>query len=160
MLPVPISHIKETEQRTFANEREILYQILFDMKKDIGDLKQVVANIISESKNNSNVSESSNYLDSQLPVIKPDKTSVTLPVDFKVPDLNKTIQQKNIEKDDDIQDATEYSEEARSLHEIEKEMIIKALDRNNGKRKLAAKELKISERTLYRKIKEYKLEDL
>ena len=160
LLPVPISHIKETEQRTFANEREILYQILFDMKKDIGDLKQVVANIISESKNNSNVSESSNYLDSQLPVIKPDKTSVTLPVDFKVPDLNKTIQQKNIEKDDDIQDATEYSEEARSLHEIEKEMIIKALDRNNGKRKLAAKELKISERTLYRKIKEYKLEDL
>lgn len=160
LLPVPISHIKETEQRTFSNEREILYQILFDMKKDIGDLKQVVANIISEPKNASNVSESSNYIDSQLPVIKPDKTSVTLPVEFTIPDLNKTIQPKANIKNDDIQDATEYSEEARSLYDIEKEMIIKALDRNNGKRKLAAKELKISERTLYRKIKEYKLEDL
>lgn len=160
LLPVPISHIKETEQRTFSNEREILYQILFDMKKDIGDLKQVVANILSEPKNASNVSESSNYIDSQLPVIKPDKTSVTLPVEFNIPDLNKTIQPNANIKNDDIQDATEYSEEARSLYDIEKEMIIKALDRNNGKRKLAAKELKISERTLYRKIKEYKLEDL
>jgi transcriptional regulator with PAS, ATPase and Fis domain len=60
--------------------------------------------------------------------------------------------------DDDIQDTEEYVEETLSLDEVEKEMIRKALERHHGKRKNAAKDLKISERTLYRKIKEYGLE--
>jgi DNA-binding NtrC family response regulator len=160
LLPVPISHIIETEQKTFANEREILYQILFDMKKDIGDLKKVVSNIISDSQNASNMSESTNYVNTQLPIINSDKTSVSLPVELNIPDLSKPIKPKTGRKDTEILDATEYSEETRSLQDLEKEMIIKALERNNGKRKLAADELKISERTLYRKIKEYKLENL
>ncbi len=57
----------------------------------------------------------------------------------------------------DIQEATEYEEAALSISEVEKEMIAKALERHNGKRKLAANDLGISERTLYRKIKEYNL---
>lgn len=57
----------------------------------------------------------------------------------------------------DIQEATEYEETALSISEVEKEMIAKALERHNGKRKLAANDLGISERTLYRKIKEYNL---
>ena len=60
--------------------------------------------------------------------------------------------------DDDIQDTEIYDEENLSLDDVEKELIRKALDRHHGKRKLAAKDLKISERTLYRKIKEYGLE--
>ena len=60
--------------------------------------------------------------------------------------------------DDDIQDTEEYVEENLSLDEVEKEMIRKALERHHGRRKNAAKDLKISERTLYRKIKEYGLE--
>jgi transcriptional regulator with PAS, ATPase and Fis domain len=60
--------------------------------------------------------------------------------------------------DDDIQDTEEYVEETLSLDEVEKEMIRKALERHRGKRKNAAQDLKISERTLYRKIKEYGLE--
>ena len=61
--------------------------------------------------------------------------------------------------DDDIQDTEEYVEETpQSLDEVEKDMIRKALERHHGKRKNAAKDLKISERTLYRKIKEYGLE--
>ena len=60
--------------------------------------------------------------------------------------------------DDDIQDTEEYVEETLSLDEVEKEMIRKALERHHGRRKNAAKDLKISERTLYRKIKEYGLE--
>jgi transcriptional regulator with PAS, ATPase and Fis domain len=65
-------------------------------------------------------------------------------------------------KDDEeeIQEAAEYEERALSLEDVEKEMIVKALERHNGKRKPAANDLKISERTLYRKIKEYKLENL
>jgi len=59
----------------------------------------------------------------------------------------------------EIQEATEYEESALSISEVEKEMILKALERHNGKRKLAAGDLGISERTLYRKIKEYSLED-
>ena len=60
--------------------------------------------------------------------------------------------------DDDIQDTEEYVEENLSLDEVEKEMIRKALERHHGRRKNAAMDLKISERTLYRKIKEYGLE--
>ncbi len=60
--------------------------------------------------------------------------------------------------DDDIQDTEVYVEETLSLDEVEKEMIKKALERHHGRRKLAAKDLNISERTLYRKIKEYDLE--
>jgi transcriptional regulator with PAS, ATPase and Fis domain len=62
------------------------------------------------------------------------------------------------EEDDDIQDAEEYVEETLSLDEVEKELIRKALGKHHGKRKSAAKDLKISERTLYRKIKEYALD--
>ena len=60
--------------------------------------------------------------------------------------------------DEDIQDTEEYVEETLSLDEVEKEMIRKALERHHGRRKNAAKDLRISERTLYRKIKEYGLE--
>ncbi len=61
---------------------------------------------------------------------------------------------------DDIQEAIEYEEEAMSIQEVEREMIVKALERNEGKRRQAAKDLQISERTLYRKIKEYNLDHL
>ena len=60
----------------------------------------------------------------------------------------------------DFQEATEYVEESMSLQEVEREMIVEALKRHEGKRKLAANDLKISERTLYRKLKEYNLDDL
>ena len=65
---------------------------------------------------------------------------------------------KQMPMDDDIQGTEEYVEETLSLDEVEKEMIRKALDRHHGKRKNAAKDLNISERTLYRKIKEYGLD--
>lgn len=133
MLPVSVSKIQESEYKSFANEREILYQVLFDMKKDISDLKQVVNNIVDESI---------------------DHTRVAVPVKYEHFTENITI---NETENNDIQDATEYEESALSISEVEKDMIAKALERHNGKRKLAAKDLGISERTLYRKIKEYDL---
>ena len=65
---------------------------------------------------------------------------------------------KSVSKNDHIEDTEEYVEESLSLEDVEKDMIRKALDRHKGKRKFAAQELGISERTLYRKINEYGLE--
>ena len=79
------------------------------------------------------------------------------PAPVPVPTINISAT-KQMPMDDDIQDTEEYVEETLSLDEVEKEMIRKALDRHHGKRKNAAKDLNISERTLYRKIKEYGLD--
>lgn len=142
MLPVSISKIRETEQRSFANEREILYKVLFDMKKDISDLKQVVNNMLSESGQ------------SQTSITTTDRTSINFPVKYEP--FHDNIRIDETEKND-VQEATEYVESTLSISEVEKDMIIKALERHNGTRKPAAKELGISERTLYRKIKEYNI---
>lgn len=136
MLPVAVNKIHESEHKSFANEREILYQVLFDMKKDISDLKQVVNSIIDDN-------------------VQHQSTSV-VPVKYESFSDNITIED-TATNDNDILEATEYEESTLSISEVEKEMIAKALERHNGKRKMAAKDLGISERTLYRKIKEYDL---
>ncbi|HBT86630.1 MAG TPA: sigma-54-dependent Fis family transcriptional regulator [Porphyromonadaceae bacterium] len=142
MLPVSLSKIHENEQKSFANEREILYQVLFDMKKDISDLKQVVNNIVEESGKHSPT------------IIPSDHPGVAVPVKYEPYADDFSISETD---HNDIQEATEYEESAMSISDVEKDMIAKALERHNGKRKLAAKDLGISERTLYRKIKEYDL---
>ncbi|NLJ00779.1 MAG: sigma-54-dependent Fis family transcriptional regulator [Bacteroidales bacterium] len=147
MLPISVSSLREADQKTFGSEREILYQVLFDMKKDISDLKQVVKNIMEESGSHT-----------PGPGILPgDHSQVPVPVKYeKYEAYPKNISLDGDERND-IQDATEYEESTMSISEVEKEMIAKALERHNGKRKLAAGDLGISERTLYRKIKEYNL---
>jgi transcriptional regulator with PAS, ATPase and Fis domain len=128
------------DQRIFNSEREILYQILFDMRKDINDLKKLVP---------------------ELGKINSQPADLTHPV-YQHP-VSPEIA-KNIVVEEPVLYADEYEEEVKepeitlSLDEVEKEMIRKALERNKGKRRNAALELKISERTLYRKIKEYGLE--
>lgn len=155
MLPVPLSQLHDTEQKSFANEREILYQVLFDMKKDITDLKQVVKSIMKNPGQAASSFETTSTELQTASVIREDHAHVSVPVKYEA--LPKNIQLDEREKDD-IQEATEYEESALSISEVEKEMIIKALERHSGKRKLAAADLGISERTLYRKIKEYSLE--
>lgn len=122
--------------KSFDSEREILYQVLFDMRKDITDLKSLVHDIMA------------------------DKTAAPPIVNTQQP--VSTISIGHVEHtqqpDDDIQDTEEYIEESLSLNEVEKETIQRALDKNNGKRRGAARDLNISERTLYRKIKEYGLD--
>lgn len=124
--PVLVKH--EAEQKVFNSEREILYQVLFDMKKDVTELKKLVHEIMNGGV--------------QLPVV----------------DEPSYVQPHSIHSMPSIQDAEPYEEETLSLEEVEKEMIRKALEKHNGRRKNAAADLKISERTLYRKIKEYNLE--
>jgi len=116
---------KPQQEGGFENEREILYKVLFDMRRDITDLKAQV-NSLSQGK---------------APVPQP--VSI-IPSDTKA--------------DDDIQDTEVYVEETLSLDEVEKDMIKRALAKHGGKRRGAAQDLNISERTLYRKIREYNLE--
>jgi len=154
MLPVPVSQQNDSDHRSFANEREILYQVLFDMKKDITDLKQVVKNLM-EGTGNSSSSYDTDAAAMHSSLIRHEEADVSLPV--KLDTMPKKIKLQEHERGD-IQEATEYEESALSISEVEKEMIARALERHQGKRKLAATDLGISERTLYRKIKEYKLE--
>lgn len=149
MISLPAMYKKDDQ--TFNSEREILYKVLFDMKKDMNDLKQVVQNILAGNINH-NHSQSTEEVSSQ-PILV---TNRELPLKYTEPiasplSINEEIQEA---------ETPEYIEEHLSLQDVEKEMIKKALERHNGKRKDAAQDLKISERTLYRKIKEYKLEDL
>lgn len=129
----------QRQENSFENEREILYRVLFDMRRDITDLKDQVKKL------------SSGTVVEQSP-------SVNQPVSI-ITTKEQVARKITIDgADDDIQDTEEYVEESLSLNEVEKDMIKRALQKHGGKRKDAARDLNISERTLYRKIKEYNLE--
>ena len=141
----PVLVKAEQEQKQFNSEREILYQVLFDMRKDVNELKKLVHEIMSgQIPMTSDVHDLSS-VGSLSHVATP--TSFSQPIQAPVHTIHSTIQ-----------DAEDVEEETLSLEEVEKDMIRKALERHNGRRKNAAADLKISERTLYRKIKEYNLE--
>lgn len=129
------------QNKTFESEREILYQVLFDMRQDVTELKKLVHDIMTDKTQ----SVATPTVVNNVPTINIPASNVT--------------SQLPIQTEDDIQDTEEYVEESLSLDDLEKEMIRKALDKHHGKRKNAAKDLNISERTLYRKIKEYGLEN-
>ena len=146
-LPALISDNKS--ESDFSSEREILYKILFDMKRDLNELKKLTSNL---KKTTSNESE------------KLDDIQSLIPKKFK--EIDDSNNQNNVLLDDNYETKNDkYSfaeeiieEETLSIQDKELELIIKALERNNGRRKAAANELGISERTLYRKIKQYDLE--
>ena len=147
-LPALISENKK--EGDFNSEREILYKILFDMKRDLNELKKITNNLKSKSVDQSNTF---NDIDNLIPQeFDQSKNDIQPKSDF-----SKTNQ--STIKEDKYQFAEEIiEEETLSIQDKELELIIKALERNNGRRKAAAKELGISERTLYRKIKQYDLE--
>ncbi|MBO4529037.1 MAG: sigma-54-dependent Fis family transcriptional regulator [Paludibacteraceae bacterium] len=150
-----------SSDKSFSNEREILYQVLFDMKKDMNDLKKLVNDIIqSGNVDTSHLSVSDiQTMQTVFPesYTQPSPSVVSSPTTINT-GVTSGGSSSKIKDQRDIQDMEEYVEENLSLDEVEKEMIRKALERNNNKRKYAAQDLNISERTLYRKIKEYGLE--
>ena len=143
--------------KTFESEREILYQVLFDMRRDMNELKKLVNTLMSERGQTVPVNAQAV---TTVPYIQDADT--TLPATMvSTINMPNSPQSKVHMKEDDIQDTEEYIEETpMSLDEVEREMIKKALERHHGKRKNAAKDLNISERTLYRKIKEYGLDKI
>ena len=145
----------------FSNEREILYKVLFDMKNDLNDLKKLTLELM-KSGNSSNVQENNKSLIQK--IYGPNEEhSHTSEVASLVTTAGKKMPSEEFDEDDNFEDAhyliaeTVDNEETLRLDEKEIELIKKALERNNGKRKAAAEELGISERTLYRKIKQYDL---
>lgn len=144
----------DSQGKTFSSEREILYQVLFEMRQDVTELKKLVHNIMADK-----VATVAQAAPSTAVAYYPPTPSSVVPAATAatVPTINITSAKQHPEEDD-IQDTEEYVEESLSLDDVEKEMIRKALEKHHGKRKSAAKDLNISERTLYRKIKEYGLE--
>lgn len=145
---MPTLFSRSSNTKSFNDEREILYQVLFDMKKDMNELKKLVNNIIKQG--NINISGDSVY---EVPFFEQEQETAHIPT---IIDRQPPVQ-RIINPNEEIQDTEEYTEESLSLEESERRMIMKALEKHK-KRKDAAKDLKISERTLYRKIKEYGLE--
>jgi transcriptional regulator with PAS, ATPase and Fis domain len=139
------------DERSFNTEREILYQILFDMKKDVNDLKKLV-NTLMDRKDGSALPD--NGEESLL-----DRLYEEEDMRFTSPQpVTAQIHTKRV-SDAEIEDTEEIIEESLSLQDKEIELINKSLRKHQGKRKLAAQELGISERTLYRKIKEFGIEE-
>lgn len=139
---------KASSGKTFESERDILYQVLFDMRQDMAELRRQVNALMGGETPVSRTGSGYVSADDLTFVEKSLNSPATI-----------TISAKKATDDCDYQDTEEYVEEALSIEETEKELIRKALLRNHGKRKAAAQELKISERTLYRKIQKYNLED-
>lgn len=145
-LPMVIDQKKEDDS---FSERDLLYKVLFDLKNDVTEMKRVIVDLINNNDLSNNektaiitrLHTNQGDVSNQSPVIS----------DF-------TIEHKNEPStfQESFQESVEI-EESLSLEEREKELIQKALKKHNGRRKNAAKELGISERTLYRKIKEYEI---
>ncbi|MDX9727061.1 MAG: helix-turn-helix domain-containing protein, partial [Bacteroidales bacterium] len=143
--------IRKEDDKTYATEREILYKILFDMKSDMNDLKKLVLDLIKSGDIDLSFHESNSGTIRNLIRDTRREDNISSSVEPAASDYSHH-QRGN------IQDTEEVVEESLSLAGKEVEMIRKALEKYNGKRKMAATELGISERTLYRKIKEYGIE--
>jgi len=153
-LPAVINNKEKSNE--FSNEREILYKILFDMKKDLNDLKQITDNLKKEDKNTNTIRKDIENLEELYEINSKKEVVKNKIIDLDKKEINTGDQEKI---DDKYHFAEEIKEEETlSIHDKELELIIKALERNHGKRKPAADELGISERTLYRKIKQHDIE--
>lgn len=145
---LPVLFKKDEEKDSEFTERELLYKVLFDMKKDIFDLKKFVAEVM-EQPGKAKFSEDKSQLN--------DNLTQNIHSPHIGSNEHISIHRPSSDNYNNIHDLGEIIEESLSLQEREVELIKKALEKHKGKRKYAAKELGISERTLYRKIKEYNI---
>ena len=154
---------QKKRESDFSNEREILYKVLFDMKRDLSDLKKLTLEIM-KSDNHEDVKEDNKHLINKIYGQEKDDYKASKPLTeteeqeleiLQIPEHKSKIENQEDDKYDFAEDIEE--EETLSLQDKELELIKKSLERHQGKRKPAADELGISERTLYRKIKQYDL---
>jgi DNA-binding NtrC family response regulator len=151
-LPMLLNGKSSSSQAEFMNERDILYKLFFDMKKDVTELKKMFVEILQNpgtAESASSILQDS-FIKETPQVIEMDRTQpkTILPL----------TPQPVLIPDNMIQDHVEV-EESLNIMDKEKELILKALKKHKGKRKDAASDLGISERTLYRKLKEYNIEE-
>lgn len=163
-LPALSQHSQSSNHYDFHSEREIMYKILFDMKNDLNDLKALTSELI-KNKGNSGFSNQEKDLISRIYTNDSQGISPSSLLYFEKPTPPITppiISTENNYDEDNILDIDieePEKEVSLSLVNNEKELIIKALEKHNGRRNKAADELGISQRTLYRKIKQYNLEN-
>ena len=144
---------KEKGKESDVSERDIFYKVLIDLKKDVSELRKVVFGMLENS-------------DSAEEFIEPNKASITrfIPQDTAQPETTDYTPNTSDRTDEVYQHVVIEDKDSVGEHEVlsleakEEELIRKALLKNNGRRKKAAKDLGISERTLYRKIKQYEIE--
>ncbi|WP_433895600.1 sigma 54-interacting transcriptional regulator [Sphingobacterium mizutaii] len=158
-LPMPL---KDQSKENYS-ERDLLYKVLFDMKKDMVDLKKLVVELMQKGFNQGTMDQNSPYINQLYQEIRPSSAAIGNEDYPFNPNPTITIHnpnQPNGNANDylyDTQDVEEV-EESLSLLDKESDLIKKALKKHKGKRKAAAQELGISERTLYRKIKDLNLD--
>lgn len=153
-LPVLVGGSGAVSQTEFANEREILYKLFFDMKKDVNELKKMFFDLLQNPS-----------MAQHAPVFQPDNSNQGLVKELHVNTTGGNMYSQNqpavlIPSDKSAIQQHEDVEESLSIIDKEKELIIKALKKHRGKRRDASLDLGISERTLYRKLKEYDIENL
>jgi transcriptional regulator with PAS, ATPase and Fis domain len=140
--------LQKDAQKNDFSERELMYKFLFDMKKDLTELKKLVVDILGKDGKVPLSEHQTDYVNQ----IYSEVQNEIVPPNRSLPEAGHTIEVSRpaFEEHQEV-------EESLSLEDREKELIKKALEKHRGKRKYAAQELGISERTLYRKIKEYNL---
>lgn len=166
-LPMVVNQPNSQKQTDFGNEREIMYKILFDMRNDINDLKSLTSELI-KNRGTADLSNQEKNLISRIYTPEPQQAANANSLlyfennntgDQNV--QNPTIISNSDDNYEDFEDieVEENRPESLSLQNNEKDLIVKALEKHNGRRNRAADELGISQRTLYRKIKQYNLEE-
>ena len=145
------------------SERDILYKVLFDMKKDMNDLKKLVLESYQNGGINSSIMQKHQGLFEDIDSGIISKEAAETPSPYAMPlviDSKKSTASAEEDYEEDVIEDIVHEEDdsSLSLERKEKEMILKALRKHNNKRKYAAGDLGISERTLYRKIKQYEIE--
>lgn len=145
-LPV-LAHTNGQDGNEFANEREILYKLFFDMKRDVTELKKLFFEVI---QNPSVVHQNPSFMN-EVKELQTHESSSPVLVSSNVPAAQPVLMRNNIHEHEEV-------EESLNIMDKEKELIVKALKKHRSKRKDAALDLGISERTLYRKLKEYDID--
>lgn len=145
---------RSTGDKDGMSERDILYKVLFDMKKDVTDLKKIVLDLMNGPGEAGKLIKENAHLFNDLQ--HDDEGSSKEPVVLNI----QHAQPADHDHIEEVQDISHVAEDdSLSIEKKEKELIIRALQKNNNRRKYAARDLGISERTLYRKIKQYELEE-
>ncbi len=151
---LPALSSKLVDNKTFNSEREILYQVLFDMKRDMAELKRTVHDLMAGNQGE----HSAVYHDQNAA-----RSPITIEYKSDEGQHKKASKFGSIDDVEAIQDVEDYEENVEeekqhTLADMERKMIEQSLEKNKGRKRAVAKELQISERTLYRKIKEYGLD--
>lgn len=148
--------VKQENGADFSSERELLYKVLFDMKKDMVEMKKLMLDVLQHA-GNSPLREDNAQLISKLYSDVHQQAPSYQPLQAQPVPASSPAIPYITPVHTPVTDHTEVEEENLSLEDREKELIVKALEKYRGRRKNAARELGISERTLYRKIKEYNI---